>query len=383
MAINDTPRRLKLTDDEIIQACEDIAKTGRQPTNKMIVKHLGRGSFSQTSPVLRAWLEKRKQHEQPTSTTVPADVKELCAQLAPSLWAAAIEKAEFSMQAERRELAMFRQDCDNTLIALETEFAQLSAQYEERGNIIDDLTVSSDTLKGDLVDAKRELALMGERYASSQAESAALKAELMQVTDTLGDAQQQIGSLSIAKQLAEQSILQLQEDHRKADLLANQLNAELASSQSEARKLNEDLSVAKHALDELKNRFEAVSVSLQTTQAALQESQRQVILLGQTLTQQQDQNEKLVAELQVTKEEKEGFASIINSRDISLALLGKDKDDLLASMAALKAEREELLSTIDTVKQQNQSLAIERAGLLAKIDAHEQLLIGKEGATHK
>lgn len=383
MAINETAKRLKLTDDEIIQACEDIAKTGRQPTNKMIVKHLGRGSFSQTSPVLRAWLEKRKQYEQPTSSTVPAEVKELCAQLAPSLWAAAIEKAEFEMQAERRELASYRQDCDNTLIALETELGQLGAQYEERGNIIDDLQVSNDTLNGELADAKTELALITERYASSQAESEALKAELIKVTDTLGEANQQIGSLSIAKQLAEQSILQLQEEHRKADLLAGQLKAELTSSQSEARKLNEDLSVTKHAHDELKSRFEAVSGSLQTTQAALQESQRQVILLGQTLTQQQEQNEKLVAELQVTKEEKEGFVSIINSRDISLALLGKDKDDLLASVAALKAEREELLSAIDTVKQQNQTLAIERAGLLAKIDAHEQLLIGKEGASHK
>ena len=380
MTVNDTPRRLKLTDDEITQACEDIAKTGRQPTNKMIVKHLGRGSFSQTSPVLRAWLEKRKQHEQPTSYTVPSEVKELCAQLAPSLWAAAIEKVEFEMQAERRELAAFRQDCDNTLIVLESELGQLNAQYEDRGEVIDVLTTRTDTLKGELEEARRELALMSERFATSQAESSALKSELLQVNDSLRGAQQQLGSLSITKELAEQSILQLQEERRKADVLVSQVKAELASSQSEARKLNEDLSVAKHALDELNNRFEAVSSSLQTTLAALQESQRQVILQGQSLAQQQGQNEKLVAELLVAKEEIESLGATINSQDIRIALLDKDKDDLLTLVASIKAERLEMLSTIDTVKQQNQTMAIERAGLIAKLEAHEQLLIGQQGA---
>lgn len=147
-----------------------IAAGTPNPTNEQVRQHLGGGSLSHISPVMRAF--RARQREQ--ATPLPPELAQLLTGQLGLLWQAAVKQAEAGALAAREQadddIARADKERDEALAnvaALESELAVLREVVAERDRLLQEvrelreqvarLTATGEHLAAQLQDTKAEL----------------------------------------------------------------------------------------------------------------------------------------------------------------------------------------------------------------------------------
>lgn len=175
-----------------------IAAGNPNPTNEQVRQHLGGGSLSHISPVMREFRARQRALASEQTPALPPELAQLLTGQLALLWQAAIKQAEAGTLAAREQadtdIARADQERDEALakvIALESELAVLREVVTERDRLIDEvrglraealplreqvarLTATGEHLAAQLQDTKAELKETREDGRALQAELLAL-----------------------------------------------------------------------------------------------------------------------------------------------------------------------------------------------------------------
>ncbi|WP_348533361.1 DNA-binding protein [Escherichia coli] len=158
-----------------------IAAGTPNPTNEQVRQHLGGGSLSHISPVMRAFRARRREQAAEQATPLPTELAQLLTGQLGLLWQAAVKQAEAGALAAREQadddIARADQERDEALAnvaALESELAVLREVVAERDRLLQEvrelraealplreqvarLTATGEHLAAQLQDTKAEL----------------------------------------------------------------------------------------------------------------------------------------------------------------------------------------------------------------------------------
>lgn len=186
-----------MTTPDTVRRIEDaaaalIAVGNLNPTNEQVRQHLGGGSLSHISPVMRAFRARRREQ----ATPLPPELAQLLTGQLGLLWQAAVKQAEAGALAAREQadddIARADQERDEALAnvaALESELAVLREVVAERDRLLQEvrelrsealplheqvvrLTATGEHLAAQLQDIKAEL-------KESRTENRTLQGELL------------------------------------------------------------------------------------------------------------------------------------------------------------------------------------------------------------
>ncbi|HFK3152764.1 TPA: DNA-binding protein [Citrobacter sedlakii] len=175
-----------------------IAAGNPNPTNEQVRQHLGGGSLSHISPVMRAFRARQRALASEQTPALPPELAQLLSGQLSLLWQAAVKQAEAGTLAAREQadtdIARADQERDEALVkvtALESELAVLREVVTERDRLLDEvrglraealplreqvarLTATGEHLAAQLQDTKAELKETREDGRALQAELLAL-----------------------------------------------------------------------------------------------------------------------------------------------------------------------------------------------------------------
>ncbi|MGK0603182.1 DNA-binding protein [Yokenella regensburgei] len=184
---------------ETVRRIEDaaaalIAAGIPNPTNEQVRRHLGGGSLSHISPVMRAFRARLREQRTEQAPVLPADLAQLLTGQLGLLWQAAVKQADADTLAAREQadadIALADRERDEALakvIALESELAVLREVVAERDRLLQDvrelrdealplreqvarLTATGEHLAAQLKETKAELKGTREENRNLQAE---------------------------------------------------------------------------------------------------------------------------------------------------------------------------------------------------------------------
>lgn len=94
-----------LTEQDVFDAASKVFDSGKEPTNALVKKELGKGSYDIICPALRKWKKENKSSEHKNSEKpVPKELKELLWKIHENslnrIWAEALNIAENEVKAE-------------------------------------------------------------------------------------------------------------------------------------------------------------------------------------------------------------------------------------------------------------------------------------------
>lgn len=183
-----------------------IAAGNPNPTNEQVRAHLGGGSLSHISPVMREFRARQRTLASEQTPALPPELAQLLTGQLTLLWQAAVKQAEAEMLAAREQadadIAQADQERDDSLAkvaVLESQLAVLQGVEAERDRLLEDvrelraealplceqvarLSATGEHLAAQLQDIKAEL-------KESRTENRTLQAELL----TLARAEQKSG----------------------------------------------------------------------------------------------------------------------------------------------------------------------------------------------
>ncbi|HFM3064151.1 TPA: DNA-binding protein [Escherichia coli] len=158
-----------------------IAAGTPNPTNEQVRQHLGGGSLSHISPVMRAFRARQREQATEQATPLPPELAKLLTGQLGLLWQAAVKQAEAGALAAREQadddIARADKERDEALAnvaALESELAVLREVVAERDRLLQEvrelraealplreqvarLTATGEHLAAQLQDTKAEL----------------------------------------------------------------------------------------------------------------------------------------------------------------------------------------------------------------------------------
>lgn len=184
---------------ETVRRIEDaaaalIAAGTPNPTNEQVRRHLGGGSLSHISPVMRAFRARQREQAAEQTPPLPAELAQLLTGQLGLLWQAAVKQAEAGAMAAREQadadIAQADRERDEALAkvtALESELAVLREVVAERDRLLQDvrelrnealplreqvarLTATGEHLAAQLEDTKADLKGIREENRALQAE---------------------------------------------------------------------------------------------------------------------------------------------------------------------------------------------------------------------
>ncbi|HIE9814671.1 TPA: DNA-binding protein [Klebsiella pneumoniae] len=175
-----------------------IAAGNPNPTNEQVRQHLGGGSLSHISPVMREFRARQRALASEQTPALPPELAQLLTGQLALLWQAAVKQAEARALAAREQadadIAQADQERDEAQVkvtALESELAVLREVVTERDRLLDEvrglraealplreqvarLTATGEHLAAQLQDTKAELKETREDGRALQAELLAL-----------------------------------------------------------------------------------------------------------------------------------------------------------------------------------------------------------------
>lgn len=175
-----------------------IAAGNPNPTNEQVRQHLGGGSLSHISPVMREFRARQRALISERTPALPPELAQLLTGQLALLWQAAVKQAEAGTLAAREQadtdIARADQERDEALekvTALESELAVLREVVTERDRLLDEvrelraealplreqvarLTATGEHLAAQLQETKAELKETRENGRALQAELLAL-----------------------------------------------------------------------------------------------------------------------------------------------------------------------------------------------------------------
>lgn len=123
-----------------------IAAGTPNPTNEQVRAHLGGGSLSHISPVMRAFRARQREQRAEQTTPLPAELAQLLTGQLGLLWQAAVKQADADTLAAREQadagIAQADRERDEALAkvtALESELAVLREVVAERDRLLQDV----------------------------------------------------------------------------------------------------------------------------------------------------------------------------------------------------------------------------------------------------
>ncbi|WP_316043748.1 MULTISPECIES: DNA-binding protein [Klebsiella pneumoniae complex] len=123
-----------------------IAAGTPNPTNEQVRQHLGGGSLSHISPVMRAFRARQREQAPEQVTPLPPELAQLLTGQLGLLWQAAVKQAEAGALAAREQadddIARADQERDEALAnvaALESELAVLREVVAERDRLLQEV----------------------------------------------------------------------------------------------------------------------------------------------------------------------------------------------------------------------------------------------------
>lgn len=158
-----------------------IAAGTPNPTNEQVRQHLGGGSLSHISPVMRAFRARQREQDAEQTAPLPPELAQLLTGQLGLLWQAAVKQADAGALAAREQadddIARADQERDEALAkvaALESELAVLREVVAERDRLLQEvrelraealplreqvarLTATGEHLAAQLQDTKAEL----------------------------------------------------------------------------------------------------------------------------------------------------------------------------------------------------------------------------------
>lgn len=179
-----------------------IAAGTPNPTNEQVRQHLGGGSLSHISPVMRAFrARQREQHAEQTPALPPALLQLLTGQLG-LLWQAACKQAEADTLAVREQadadIAQADQERDTALAqvaTLESELAVLREVVAERDRLLSEVR----ELRADALPLREQVARLTATNEHQAAQLQETKAELKGARDENRSLQGEL--LALARQV--------------------------------------------------------------------------------------------------------------------------------------------------------------------------------------
>lgn len=166
-----------------------IAAGNPNPTNEQVRQHLGGGSLSHISPVMRAFRARQRALASEQTPALPPELAQLLSGQLSLLWQAAVKQAEAGTLAAREQadtdIARADQERDEALVkvtALESELAVLREVVTERDRLLDEVR----GLRAEALPLREQVARLtatGEHLAAELKETRedgrALQAELL------------------------------------------------------------------------------------------------------------------------------------------------------------------------------------------------------------
>ena len=123
-----------------------IAAGTPNPTNEQVRQHLGGGSLSHISPVMRAFRARQREQAAEQTAPLPPELAQLLTGQLGLLWQAAVKQAEAGVLAAREQadddIARADQERDEALAkvaALESELAVLREVVAERDRLLQEV----------------------------------------------------------------------------------------------------------------------------------------------------------------------------------------------------------------------------------------------------
>ncbi|MGM8330288.1 DNA-binding protein [Enterobacter hormaechei subsp. xiangfangensis] len=123
-----------------------IAAGTPNPTNEQVRQHLGGGSLSHISPVMRAFRARRREQAAEQATPLPAELAQLLTGQLGLLWQAAVKQAEAGALAAREQadddIARADEERDEAMAnvaSLESELAVLREVVAERDRLLQEV----------------------------------------------------------------------------------------------------------------------------------------------------------------------------------------------------------------------------------------------------
>jgi len=171
---------------ETVRRIEDaaaalIAAGTPNPTNEQVRQHLGGGSLSHISPVMRAFRARLREQRAEQTPALPPELAQLLTGQLGLLWQAAVKQADADTQAAREQadddIARADQERDEALAkvaTLESELAVLRGVVAERDRMIAEVR----ELRAEALPLREQIARLtatGEHLTAQQKET---KAEL-------------------------------------------------------------------------------------------------------------------------------------------------------------------------------------------------------------
>ncbi|MFX2610912.1 DNA-binding protein [Enterobacter mori] len=136
---------------ETVRRIEDaaaalIAAGTPNPTNEQVRQHLGGGSLSHISPVMRAFRTRQREQRAEQTTPLPPELTQLLTGQLGLLWQAAVKQADADTLAAREQadadIAQAdreRDEAQTKVTALESELAVLREVVAERDRLLQDV----------------------------------------------------------------------------------------------------------------------------------------------------------------------------------------------------------------------------------------------------
>jgi DNA repair exonuclease SbcCD ATPase subunit len=187
MATSDTDTRrhpVSTLPPETVRRIEDaaaalIAAGNPNPTNEQVRQHLGGGSLSHISPVMRAFRARQREQAAEQTTPLPPELQQLLTGQLSLLWQAAEKQAEAGALAAREQADADIEQADrerdgalDKVATLEGELAVLREVVAERDRLLQEVR----ELRSDVVPLREQVARLtatGEHLAGQLTETRA------------------------------------------------------------------------------------------------------------------------------------------------------------------------------------------------------------------
>ena len=151
-----------------------IAAGNQNPTNEQVRQHLGGGSLSHISPVMRAFRARRREQASEQTTPLPPELAELLTGQLGLLWQAAVRQAEAGTLAAREQADADIEQADRERDEALASVATLESELAVLREVVARLTATGEHLTAQLHDTKAELKESREDGRQLQAELLAL-----------------------------------------------------------------------------------------------------------------------------------------------------------------------------------------------------------------
>lgn len=369
----------KLTDEIILEAISRLHhRLGKVEliTTRNLRVELGRGSYSRIGPVLRRWQEEQLAQAEPDST-IPSQVHKSANELLHEIWKAAQSNAALHLAKDRALVTEWLRDRGEAQAAVELENAHLSGQLEAM------TSTAQQNLQEKVLLESRLQELAGQLAASSR-EALVNQERVDQLTEQLRQLQSRHDKKS-------ELFRELSAELTRTTTLLNESKAQQAATaekltdkESELVELHDvigarlhDLQQAQKTIEQQTSQIERLTGELETQKGALVASQHECISMSsqlQSLKKVEQQNQEQTVQIDTLQEK-------LVTGQLATQQLKNENANAQSELANLKNENAELRRQNQVAADKEKALLIQVAGLDARKQTLEQILMMKQEAT--